>query len=95
MTAKFCVTSAEFYGSECISISYFDYYQTQKSFWESEVASEIPTLKSQFFDIIWGFPQLDFGAKKTKGQEIGQGWIAMPLALRRMILKEALQSIDE
>ncbi len=38
---------------------------------------EIPTLESQYFDIIWGFPQVDFGVKKTKGQEIGPGWIAM------------------
>ncbi len=54
---------------------------------------EIPTLESQYFDIIWGFPHVDFGAKKTKDLEIGQGWIAMPLALRSMILIEALQSI--
>jgi hypothetical protein len=57
------------------------------------VVVEIPTLESQYFDIIWGFPHVDLGAKKTKGQEIGQGWTAMPLALRKMLLIEALQSI--
>ncbi len=54
---------------------------------------EIPTLESQYFDIFWGFPHVDFGAIKAKGQEIGQGWIAMPLALRRMLLIEALELI--
>jgi hypothetical protein len=53
----------------------------------------IPTLESQYFDIVLVFPHVDLGTKKMKGQEIGQGWIAMPLALQRMLLIEALQSI--
>ncbi len=43
-------------------------YQTLRSFWESELVIEIPTLEYQYFDVIWGFPHVDFG-QKDKGRK--------------------------
>jgi hypothetical protein len=60
----------------------------------------IPTLESQYFHIVLVFPRVDFGAKKTKGQEslallmlwTGKGKVD---TAKDVYLGSVSQSIDE
>ncbi len=68
-------------------------YRTRKCFWESIVVIGIPTLYSQYFDIILGFPTCGFWGEKDKRAGNRPGMDTVSLALRRMLLLEAVQSI--